>query len=224
MSINKNLKIVLNSIPTETTLIAVSKRHSNDLILEAHEAGQRDFGENMVQEMHEKHEVLPKDIRWHLIGHLQRNKVKYIVDYVHLIHGVDSLKLLTEINKRAAKIDRVVSCLLQVHIAMEDTKFGFSQDELMDLMNDNSIAEMHHIRIVGLMGMATNTDDEQQILQEFSLLQSMFKRIQSEVSHAQVEMKHLSMGMSGDYQLAINCGSNMVRVGSLIFGSRPPKK
>ena len=223
MLVNDNLTRIKQGLLANVTLVAVSKRHPKELIQEAYDGGHRDFGENMVQEMQEKHDVLPSDIKWHLIGHLQRNKVKYIVDYIHLIHGVDSLRLLEEINKRAANIDRVVSCLLQVHIANEDTKFGFDESELISLLNDLSINNMNHIRILGLMGMATNTENQDQIRSEFEGLELLFKRIQQEVSHPQVEMKYLSMGMSGDYELAMECGSNMVRVGSLIFGTRHTK-
>lgn len=223
MSVTENLNKITASIPNDVCVVAVSKRHPAELIKEAHEAGYRDFGENMVQEMQEKHAVLPEDIRWHMIGHLQRNKVKYIVGYVYLIHGVDSLKLLLEINKRAAKINRVVSCLLQVHIAKEDTKFGFAEDELINLLNNEVTSQLTHTRIAGLMGMATNTDNLDQVSQEFNGLNGLFTRVKSEISNPVVDMKHLSMGMSGDYELAIKSGSNMIRVGSNIFGTRPQK-
>ena len=221
MSIQNRLNKLRSDLPTDVTLIAVSKRHTVKSILEAYEAGQRDFGENLVQEMHSKQVELPKDIRWHLIGHLQSNKVKYIAGYVHLIHGVDSLKLLKEINKRAKNEERVISCLLQVHIAQEDTKFGFDREELFELLSSSEFSNLHHISVKGLMGMATNTENESQISSEFHSLREMFKTINSNYTLQNLEMKHLSTGMSNDYSVAIKEGSNMIRVGSLIFGARP---
>ena len=216
--IKENLLHIKSQIPTNVTLVAVSKTKPVSDLMEAYEAGQRIFGENKVQEMTEKWEQMPKDIEWHMIGHVQSNKVKYMIEYVTLIHGVDSLKLLKEINRLAAKHQRTVNCLLQIHIAEEDTKFGLDEKELDEMLkkiqNDNSAFE--NIRIVGLMGMATFTDNQEQIKREFLHLKSIFDKSQKENSKFQI----LSMGMSCDYQLAIDCGSNMVRIGSSIFGSR----
>ena len=216
--IKENLLHIKSQIPTNVTLVAVSKTKPVSDLMEAYEAGQRIFGENKVQEMTEKWEQMPKDIEWQMIGHVQSNKVKYMIEYVTLIHGVDSLKLLKEINRLAAKHQRTVNCLLQIHIAEEDTKFGLDEKELDEMLkkiqNDNSAFE--NIRIVGLMGMATFTDNQEQIKREFLHLKSIFDKSQKENSKFQI----LSMGMSGDYQLAIDCGSNMVRIGSSIFGSR----
>ena len=212
MDIKANLNTILKSIPKEVTLVAVSKTRQNSAIIEAYQLGQRIFGENKVQELVQKFEELPKDINWHMIGHLQTNKVKYIAPFVSLIHGVDSVKLLKEINKRAKQNNRVIDCLLQVHIATESTKFGFDISELNNAIN--SANEYQNIRIVGLMGMATFTDNKQQVIQEFSSLKIVFDTVKNE------HITTLSMGMSGDYQLAIEQGSNMVRVGSAIFGDR----
>ena len=216
--IKENLLHIKSQIPTNVTLVAVSKTKPVSDLMEAYEAGQRIFGENKVQEMTEKWEQMPKDIEWHMIGHVQSNKVKYMIEYVTLLHGVDSLKLLKEINRLAAKHQRTVNCLLQIHIAEEDTKFGLDEKELDEMLkkiqNDNSAFE--NIRIVGLMGMATFTDNQEQIKREFLHLKSIFDKSQKENSKFQI----LSMGMSCDYQLAIDCGSNMVRIGSSIFGSR----
>ena len=201
------------------TLVAVSKTKPNEMILEAYESGQRVFGENKVQELVDKYEKLPKDIAWHMIGHLQRNKVKFIVPFVTLIHGVDSQRLLQEINKQAVKIDRVVDCLLQVHIAQEETKFGFGYEEVKDLVVSAELAEMKNIRIVGLMGMATNTGDSSQVHHEFSSLKMFFNDLaQRKDLPRQIDLKELSMGMSGDYEIALQEGSTMVRIGSSIFG------
>ena len=212
MDVKANLNTILKSIPKEVTLVAVSKTRQNSAIIEAYQLGQRIFGENKVQELVQKYEKLPKDIYWHMIGHLQTNKVKYIAPFVSLIHGVDSIKLLKEINKRAKQNNRVIDCLLQVHIATESTKFGFDISELNNAIN--SANEYQNIRIVGLMGMATFTDNKQQVIQEFSSLKIVFDTVKNE------HITTLSMGMSGDYQLAIEQGSNMVRVGSAIFGHR----
>ena len=212
MDIKANLNTILKSIPKEVTLVAVSKTRQNSAIIEAYQIGQRIFGENKVQELVQKFEELPKDINWHMIGHLQTNKVKYIAPFVSLIHGVDSIKLLKEINKRAKQNNRVIDCLLQVHIATESTKFGFDISEVNDAINTSN--EYENIRIVGLMGMATFTDNKQQVIQEFSSLRIAFDTVKNE------HITTLSMGMSGDYQLAIEQGSNMVRVGSAIFGHR----
>jgi len=212
MGIQENINTVLKSIPKDVTLVAVSKTKKNSAILEAYQIGQRIFGENKVQELVEKAEELPKDINWHMIGHLQTNKVKFIAPFISLIHGVDSIKLLKEINKRAEQNNRVIDCLLQVHIATENTKFGFDIPEVNEAINNAK--EFQNIRIVGLMGMATFTDNKQQVIQEFNSLKIVFDTIKNE------HITTLSMGMSGDYQLAIEQGSTMVRIGSAIFGHR----
>ena len=201
-------------------LIAVSKTKPNELILEAYEGGQRVFGENKVQELVGKYESLPKDIEWHMIGHLQSNKVKYIAPFVHLIHSVDSLKLLKEINKQGLKNDRVIDCLLQVYIADEDTKFGLSKEELTELIDSEIFQSFGNIRITGLMGMATNTSDQIQIRNEFGSLKNLFDSLKSQVSKPNIDLSEISMGMSGDYQIAVEEGSTLVRVGSAIFGAR----
>ena len=212
MCIKNNLNTVLSSLAKEVTLVAVSKTKPNSDLLEAYHAGQKIFGENKVQELVQKAEDLPKDIIWHMIGHLQTNKVKFIAPFVSLIHGVDSIKLLKEINKRAEQNNRVIDCLLQVHIATESTKFGF---DITDVKQAIAIAkEFLNIKIVGLMGMATFTDNKQQVIQEFKSLTAVFNTIKNK------DITTLSMGMSGDYQLAIEQGSTMVRVGSAIFGHR----
>lgn len=221
MTIAKNLAEIGSGLPQETTLIAVSKRHPIESIQQAYDAGHRHFGENLVQELCAKQPQLPSDIKWHAIGHLQTNKVKYIAPFVHLIHGVDSLKLLKEIDKRGRQNDRVISCLLQVKISEEETKFGLSATDVKELVEDEVLVSFNHVKILGLMGMASNTDDDQHIRTEFTRLMELFKEIKSQSTHSNVSMQHLSMGMSGDYSLAIECGSNMIRVGSAIFGSRP---
>lgn len=219
MSISQNLKLIQDSLPQEVTLVAVSKTKPNEAILEAYKSGQRIFGENKIQEMTQKYEDLPKDIEWHMIGHVQRNKVKYMAPFVSLIHGVDSFKLLKEINKQAEKYDRVIDCLFQMHIADEETKFGLSKDELMEILASKEFALLENINIKGLMGMATNTDDEAKVASEFKSLQQLFITLQhSKTLNLNIEI--LSMGMSGDYKLAIANGSNMVRIGSTIFGER----
>lgn len=207
-------------IPADVQLIAVSKTKPTSLIQEVYQAGQRAFGENKVQEMVDKYEQLPKDIQWHLIGHLQTNKVKYIAPFVHLIHAVDSLKLLQEIDKQAAKYNRIIPCLLQFHIANEDTKFGLDFSEAEEILQSREFIEMQHIQIVGLMGMATFTDNEEQVRDEFRNLNNYFQIIKSHYFKFNPDFKHLSMGMSGDYELAIEEGSTMVRIGSTLFGSR----
>jgi len=212
MGIKNNLNAVLSSLTKEINLVAVSKTKPNSDLLEAYNAGQKVFGENKVQELVQKAEELPKDIIWHMIGHLQTNKVKFIAPFVSLIHGVDSIKLLKEINKRAEQNNRVIDCLLQVHIATESTKFGFDIPEVNEAINNAK--EFQNIRIVGLMGMATFTDNKQQVIQEFNSLKVVFDTIKNE------HITTLSMGMSGDYKLAIEQGSTMVRVGSAIFGHR----
>jgi pyridoxal phosphate enzyme (YggS family) len=207
-------------IPADVQLIAVSKTKPASMIQDLYQAGQRAFGENKVQEMVDKYEQLPKDIQWHLIGHLQTNKVKYIAPFVHLIHAVDSLKLLQEIDKQAAKNNRIIPCLLQFHIANEDTKFGLDFSEAEEILQSREFIEMQHIQIVGLMGMATFTDNEEQIRDEFRNLNNYFQIIKSHYFKFNPDFKHLSMGMSGDYEWAIEEGSTMVRIGSTLFGSR----
>lgn len=216
-NINHFNKILSQS---NTQLIAVSKTKPVEDLLQAYAAGQRHFGENKVQELTSKFDELPKDIMWHMIGHLQRNKVKYIAPFVSLIHAVDSPRLLIEINKQALKNNRIIDCLLQIHIAQEDTKFGFNEKEVIDFLNSEELTQLHNIRIVGLMGMATNTDNEEQVTQEFSTLKALFDKIDKEYSLEQVIMKELSMGMTSDFEIACKTGSTMVRIGSAIFGSR----
>lgn len=220
MSIADNLKQVLAELPQGVRLVAVSKFHPNEAIEEAYEAGQRIFGESKVQEMTAKYESLPKDIEWHFIGHLQTNKIKYIAPYVALIHGVDTYKLLTEINKQAAKAERVVNCLLQIHVAQEETKFGFSPEECKEMLSEGEWKQLSHIRICGIMGMASNTDNEEQISREFRLLSRLFNEIRGEWFASSDTFRELSMGMSHDYHEAISAGSTLVRVGSKIFGER----
>ncbi|MGM8363140.1 YggS family pyridoxal phosphate-dependent enzyme [Flavobacterium sp. ARAG 55.4] len=219
MSIPSNLQKIKSSLPENVTLVAVSKTKPVSDLMEAYNAGQRIFGENKVQEMTEKWEQMPKDIQWHMIGHVQTNKVKFMAEYVSLIHGVDSLKLLQEINKQAQKNDRIIDCLLQIHIAEEETKFGFDEQELEVLLNSTEFQEMKNIRILGLMGMATFTNNQDQIKQEFIHLKAIFDTIQMQ-SVPTLKLSVLSMGMSDDYKLAIDCGSTMIRVGSSIFGER----
>ncbi len=216
MSIKENLEKIKSSIPEQVTLVAVSKTKPESDLQEAYEAGQRILGENKVQEMVDKWESLPKDIQWHMIGHVQRNKVKYMIDFVALIHGVDSFRLLKEINKRAKKADRTVDCLLQIHIAEEDTKFGLDKRELQEIVASEEFQKFKNINIKGLMGMATFTDDENQVRREFRQLKSHFDELKTKLP----EIDILSMGMSGDYKIAIEEGSTMVRIGSSIFGAR----
>ena len=214
----ESLKLDLD--PLAVTLVAVSKTKSNEEILEAYQAGQRIFGENMVQEMVDKQAALPKDIEWHLIGHLQTNKVKYIAPFVAMIQSVDSLKVLAEINKHAAKHERVIDCLLQVHIADEESKFGFDHIELIEMLRSEEFASLKNIRIRGLMGIATNTENEKNIKEEFYELKMLFDGVKASYFRQDEAFDTLSMGMSSDYNLAIEKGSNMVRVGSGIFGKR----
>lgn len=204
----------------EVTLVAVSKTKPVSMIQELYDAGQRDFGENKVQELMEKMPQLPANIRWHVIGHLQKNKVKFIAPFVHLIHSVDSLELLAEINKHGAKNGRVIPCLLQIYIAQEDTKFGLNQDELIQLLDSQELKAMQFIEIRGLMGMSTMTDNQEQIRLEFRGLKLLFDKIRNQYFINKPYFSILSMGMSSDYRLAIEEGSNMVRIGSLLFGSR----
>lgn len=216
MSIAENITRFKDEIPEEVTLVAISKTKPVDDILEAYNAGQRIFGENKIQEMTEKWEKLPKDIKWHMVGHVQRNKVKYMAEYVDLIHAVDSLKLLREIEKQAKKYDRTISCLLQIKIAEEDTKYGIDVDEAKSILQSDAYRKMTHVKVVGLMGMATFTEKEEKVRKEFSFLKTTFEDLKSEYNSFSI----LSMGMSGDYKIAIDCGSTMVRIGSSIFGER----
>jgi len=206
--------------PFKAKLVAVSKTKPNEDLQEAYDVGNRIFGENKVQELNAKAEALPKDIEWHFIGHLQRNKVKYIAPFVHLIHAVDSIRLLKEINKQASKNNRIISCLLQVQIAQEEAKFGFDDREVELLINNTEVTDLKNIRIIGLMGMATNTANQEQISNEFKELKLLFEKIKNTPHPDNIEMKELSMGMSGDYKLALKEGSTMVRIGSSIFGLR----
>ncbi len=219
MSIASNLNDIKKSIG-DCKLVAVSKTKPNEDLMEAYEAGQRALGENKVQEMSEKAETLPKDIEWHMIGHLQRNKVKYIVPYVHLIHSVDSFRLLKEIDKQAKKIDRKVAVLLQMHIAEEENKFGLDEKELTELIDSEEFKKMDHIEVKGLMGMATFTDDKEKIRREFRSLKNIFNKIASNYNNDKLQLKELSMGMSGDYKIAMEEGSTMLRIGSSIFGEK----
>lgn len=220
MGIVENLQTLRKQIPSHVTLVAVSKTKPDEMIMEAYNAGHRDFGENKVQDLAGKAERLPGDIRWHMIGHLQTNKVKYLASFVHLVHGVDSLKLLKVINKEAAKHDRLMDCLLQVHIAKEQTKFGFSGEELQDLIPSESFRELENIRIRGVMGMATYTENSELIRQEFRHLKRIFEELRASAFSSSTSFDQLSFGMSGDYALAVEEGSTMVRIGSLIFGAR----
>jgi len=216
MSIKNKLQNIKLNLPKNITLVAVSKTKPVELLNEAYNQGQRIFGENKVQEMVDKFEKMPKDIKWHMIGHLQTNKVKYIASFVSLIHGVDSLKLLREINKQATKHNRVIDCLIQIKIATEDTKFGMSLNDLQLLLKSDEFKTLDNIRIKGLMGMASFTTDNHQIESEFKYLKSIFDQIKKKYSDIEI----LSMGMSNDYKLATKYGSNMIRIGSHIFGSR----
>ncbi|MFM7486265.1 MAG: YggS family pyridoxal phosphate-dependent enzyme [Cytophagales bacterium] len=224
MSIENNIKFFNDTLHgTRAKLIAVSKTQSIEKVQEAYAAGQRIFGENKVQEMEEKYQQLPKDIKWHMIGHLQTNKVKYVAPFVSLIHSVDSLKLLHEINKQGKKVNRHVPCLLQAFIAQEETKFGFDEAELLQLIL-HFPAELTHVHIRGLMGMASLTDNALQIRKEFNNLRKLFEHLASQPLPAQIEMKELSMGMSSDYTIAIEEGSTLIRIGTAIFGERNQQK
>lgn len=219
-SISENLKKIKDSLPENVTLVAVSKTKPVADLLEAYKAGQRIFGENKVQEMTDKWEQLPKDMQWHMIGHVQTNKVKYMAPFVSLIHGVESLKLLKEINKQAAKNDRIITCLLQIHIAKEDTKFGFDADEVKTILETETFKSLQNIKVVGLMGMATFTEDENQIEKEFQQIKTLFETLKLIPETENLKLDILSIGMSSDYKIAIKNGSTMVRVGSAIFGER----
>jgi PLP dependent protein len=219
MSIKENLNQIKSTLPEYVTLVAVSKTKPVSDLMEAYNAGQRIFGENKIQEMAEKHEVMPKDIQWHMIGHVQSNKVKYMAEFVSLIHGVDNFKLLEEVNKQAKKHHRIIDCLLQIKIAEEDSKFGMSSEEASEILKSEAFSNLKNIQITGVMGMATFTENENQIKTEFTLLKTIFNDLKS-LETFNFKPKTISMGMSGDYQLAISCGSNMIRVGSSIFGER----
>lgn len=219
MSIESNLMEIRDSLPSSVTLVAISKTKPITDLLEAYHAGQRIFGENKIQEMSEKFEKMPKDIHWHMVGHVQSNKVKFMAPFVSLIHGVDSLKLLKEINKQAAANNRTIDCLLQVHIAQEETKFGFDESEIFTVLASPDFEKMSNIRVCGLMGMATFTENEEQIHSEFTNLKKIFDKLPTN-QYDNLVPEILSMGMSGDYKIAIDCGSNMVRIGSSIFGER----
>ncbi|GIV44290.1 MAG: YggS family pyridoxal phosphate enzyme [Bacteroidia bacterium] len=220
MSVTENLKTIKNLLPENVTLVAVSKTQSNEKIMEAYQCGQRVFGENYVQELVDKANVLPKDIEWHFIGHLQSNKVKYIAPFIALIHGVDSFKLLKEINKQAQKNNRTINCLLQIHIAKEETKFGLDENELFEILNSDELKNLSNINICGLMGMASNTDNIHEVKEEFIYLNQLFQKLKNKYTANNINVTTLSMGMSNDFQIAIECGSNMVRIGSSIFGAR----
>lgn len=220
MSISENLEKFRLELPDNITLVAVSKTKPVNEIMEAYNAGQRVFGENKVQEMEAKWQEMPKDIQWHMIGHLQRNKVKYMAPFVSLIHAVDSFKLLQEINKEAKKNERSINCLLQIKIAEEDSKFGMDEKDAATLLSSEEVKKLQNVKIVGLMGMATFTDDEKQISEEFQKLKIIYNEFKSQFRELGTELTILSMGMSGDYKIALENGSNMIRVGSAIFGER----
>lgn len=216
MSIEQNLEKIKQTLPKKVTLVAVSKTKPISDLQEAYGAGQRIFGENKIQEMTQKWEVMPKDIQWHMIGHVQRNKVKYMAEFVSLVHGVDSFRLLKEIDKQAKKRNRVIDCLLQIHIAEENTKFGLDENEVNEISTSVEFHELKNIKVIGLMGMSTFTNDQEQIRREFKQLKSIYDSLKENLNSLSV----LSMGMSGDYQMAIEEGSTMVRIGSSIFGAR----
>ena len=220
MSIAENIDKIKATLPEQVQLVAVSKTKPAEVVMEAYLHGQRAFGENKVQEMVWKYGELPKDIEWHLIGHLQTNKVKYIAPFVHLIHGVDSFKLLKTIDAEVKKVNRIIPCLLQFHIAEEETKFGFSIDEALEMLGSDEFGNLKNIRISGVMGMATFTDDESRIRKEFAHLKAIFERLKMEYFTENSDFAEISMGMSGDYLIAVEEGSTMVRIGSTIFGER----
>lgn len=220
MSIEQNLFKIKTELPNSVTLVAISKTHPAEVVMKAYHAGQRVFGENKVQEMVSKFEIMPKDIEWHLVGHLQTNKVKYIAPFVSLIHSVDGIKLLKEINKGAVKNNRTIDCLLQMYIAEEETKFGLSPEELEELLGSEELNSLTNIRIIGLMGMSTFTNNMDQVRKEFRNLANIFKKVQQKYSTKLPSFTTLSMGMSGDYAIAVEEGSTMIRVGSSIFGER----
>lgn len=218
--IQEQIDKIKTELPSHVRLVAVSKYHPIEAIQEAYDGGQRIFGESKVQEMTQKYEMLPRDIEWHFIGHLQTNKIKYMAPYVSLIHGVDSFKLLQEINKQAAKANRIIPCLLQIHIAKEETKFGFTTDECLNMLNEGNWKALENVQIAGIMGMATNTEDETIVANEFETLAQFFQQIKSNHFAESPYFKEISMGMSDDYPIAIEKGSTLVRIGSKIFGNR----
>lgn len=220
MDIQANLKEVLDQLPEGVRLVAVSKFHPNEAIEEAYKVGQRIFGESREQELSTKYETLPKDIEWHFIGHLQTNKVKYIAPYIAMIHAVDSYKLLAEIDKQAAKYDRVIPCLLEIHIAQEESKYGFTFDTCRQMLEEGGWKQLKHVCIAGVMGMGTNTDDEKEVEKEFRSLADFFRSLKQDYFSQTDSFKEISMGMSHDYHIAIKCGTTLVRVGSKIFGER----
>lgn len=220
MNIAENINRIKADLPSNVLLVAVSKTKPAEMLKEAYLQGQRAFGENKVQEMAGKSELLPKDIHWHFIGHLQTNKVKYLVPFVHLIHSVDSFKLLRVINSEAKKVNRVIHCLLQFYIAEEESKFGFSMDEAQEMLNSPEFGSLENVRIAGVMGMATFTNNESQIRKEFACLRRYFIQLKKDFFSESAEFKEISMGMSGDYKLAVDEGSTIVRIGSTIFGER----
>ncbi len=220
MEIAKNIAEIKRTLPEGVKLVAVSKTKPNEDILEAYRSGHKIFGENKVQDLSKKFEALPKDIEWHFIGHLQTNKVKYIAPFVHLIHGIDSLKILKTVDKEAKKNNRVISCLLQFHIAEEETKFGLSLDEVREMLESAEFKTMKNVTVAGVMGMATYTENEEQIAREFRMLNSIFKTIKNEYFSGSGNFCEISMGMSDDYPIAVKEGSTMIRVGSKIFGER----
>ena len=220
MDIQTNIKEILTELPSGVRLVAVSKFHPNECIEAAYQAGQRIFGESKVQELTEKYQTLPKDIEWHFIGHLQTNKVKYIAPFISMIHAVDSFKLLEEINKQASKVNRIIPCLLEIHIAQEESKYGFTFDSGREMLRTGEWKNLNNICIAGVMGMATNTEDETEIANEFHSLKVFFDELKQEFFSDRPEFKEISMGMSHDYPIAVKEGSTMVRVGSKIFGDR----
>lgn len=221
MTVAQRIVELKSNIPPNVTLVAVSKTKPIELILEAYQSNHKIFGENKVQELIAKYEALPKDIEWHLIGHLQSNKVKFIASFITLIHSVDSFKLLVEINKEAKKNNRIINCLLQIYIAKEDTKFGLSETEAIELLKNSEFTTMHNINIVGLMGMASNTDNIDIVKNEFKSLKLFFEKLKKEFQiKSNLNLSQISMGMSSDYKIAIEEGSTMIRVGSSLFGER----
>jgi pyridoxal phosphate enzyme (YggS family) len=220
MNIADSLRKLISDTPESVSIIAVSKRKSVEDILEAYEAGQRIFGENRVQELSEKHPQLPDDIEWHMVGHLQTNKVKYIAGFVHMVQSIDSLKLLLSLEREAKKADRIISCLLQIHIAREETKFGFTREEVLEIATSPEVQSLNNVRITGVMGMATFTEDEEQVRSEFRHLSETYNDLKENCFSMRPDFKEISMGMSGDFQIAIEEGSTMVRLGTIIFGER----
>lgn len=223
-AIQNHLQNITNELPQGVTLVAVSKYHPASDILEAYHAGQRVFGENLAREMQNKHDILPKDIQWHFIGHLQKNKVKYIAPFVSMIQSVDSIQLLQEIDRQAAKHNRIIPCLLQIHVAQEQTKFGLTFQECLDLLEEGSWRQLTHIRIDGIMGIATHTEDTSLIRKEFQSLNNLFKQVKETYFLNDNNFSYKSWGMSDDYQLALQENSNTIRIGSAIFGNRPSKE